>query len=182
MACAVAHRPQVVIDLPLNTRNPHQWIGAPKPFGDLSACSTVLVSHLRVRLGALGLLRRRRLALHCLCASCEEVATSPECTIHSVGRRMFLVGSYASCRLPATNRSGSGTRVFQVCSSAATVTGACHCGANTQEDNGATRKNYSFPVHLLLPCSQRAPRRSRTDGKPIRRPQVPGGRGNLAIV
>ena len=154
---------------------------APEPFGDLSASSTVLVSLLLVRLDPLGLLRRGRLTLHLFLHILRRRRNIAGCSIHCAGWRMLLISRRACCRLAAANRCGTGTRILQACSSAG-VAGTCHCGANTQDDDGATRENDSFHVHLLLLCSRHAPRRSRADGKPIRWPQVPGGRGNLAIV
>ena len=99
------------------------------------AGSTVLFSHLLlVRLGALGLLRRRRLTLHLPLRILRRGRNIARCTIHRAGWRMFLVGSHASCRLAAANRCGSGTRVLQVCGSAACVAGAGDCAADTQDD------------------------------------------------
>src|SRR6266513_2891010 len=128
---------------------------APDPFGDLSVSSTVLVSLLLVRLDPLGLLRRSRLTLHLLLHILRRRRNIAGCSIHCAGWRMLLISRRACCRLAAANRCGTGTRILQACSSAG-VAGTCHCGANTQDDDGATRENDSFHVHLLLLCSRRA--------------------------
>ena len=123
----------------------------------LLACSTILVSrHFVVTFGALGLLCRRRLTLHLFLNILRRSRNIARCAIHRAGWRMFLFSSHASCRLAAANRCGSGTRVLQVCGAAAGIAGASHCAADTQDDDGATRENESFRVHLLLLCSRQA--------------------------
>jgi hypothetical protein len=146
------------------------------------AGSTVLVSRLRVRLGTLCLLRRSGLALHLPLHILRRSSNIPGCAIHRAGWRVFLVRSHTRCRLAAAHGRRSGTCVLQVCGSTRAVAGTCHCGAGAQNDNGATRDNSLFHVHLLLLAPDSAPRRSGTNGKHVRRPQVPGGKVNPAIV
>ena len=123
----------------------------------LLACSTILVSrHFVVTFGALSLLCRRRLTLYLFLNILRRSRNIARCAIHRAGWRMFLFSSHAGCRLAATNRCGSGTRVLQVCGAAAGVARASHCAADTQDDDGATRENESFRVHLLLLCCRHA--------------------------
>jgi hypothetical protein len=142
---------------------------------------TVLISRLLVRLGTLGLLCRRRLALHLLLRILRRGSNVAGCAIHRLCWRMpFRVGSHAG-RLTGSSRCWSGTCVLQICSSTGCIAGARHSGAGAQNKCGATRENKSFRVHFLL-LRPDARLSARDQGKPRRRPRVPGGRANSAIV
>src|SRR3954464_8846792 len=102
----------------------------------VNADLAVFLSHLRVRLGALGLLRRRRLTLHLLLRILRRGRSIPGCTIHRAGWRMFLVAGHAGGRLAAAGGRRSGTGI--VCGSTADVAWTCEGGAGAQNHDGAT--------------------------------------------
>ena len=110
------------------------------------------------RLDPLGLLRCRRLTLHLplrILRGCCNVAC---CAIHPACRRMLSRLGCHTGRLAGSRRRGSGTCVLQVCGSTRAIAGPCHCGAEAQDDRGATREKEMFRIHLLLLCRVRAQR------------------------
>ena len=95
----------------------------------------------------------------CFCVSCDEVATSP------VARFIVLVGGCSLFRWPCrcltgAGRCRSGTCVLQVCGTTGCIARACHCGADAQDDRGASRENQSLAYSSASPLSSCAPRRA----------------------
>ena len=81
---------------------------APESSSRRPRSSTVFIGRLRGGLGALSLLRRRRLALHLFLDILRRRCDVSSCTIHRAGRRMLINFSAGSRRLSGITRSGSG--------------------------------------------------------------------------
>ena len=116
-----------------------------------------------VGLGALGLLRCRRLALHLPLRILRRGRSVAAGLVHRAGRRVVLgISGHAGRGLAAARRCGSGTCILEVCGAARGIARTCQRGAGAQDKDGATGENESFRIHLCLPWSRRVPRRDRT--------------------
>ena len=109
------------------------------------------------RLGAFGLLRGGRLALHLalrILRTCNVAARA----IHRLGRRMLLGVRANAGGLAAALRRRPGTGVLVCC--AAHIAGPGPCGAGAKDDDGATGKSVVSCSCASPLFSCRAPRRN----------------------
>jgi hypothetical protein len=155
VAGAVARRSKVADALPPHHR---RWAGRAKPRVRTQTegfyprrISTAFIGRLSCRLGTLGLLRRRGLALHLLLCILRRRCSVSSGAIHRAGRRVLINPRIGTSRLPGTTHCRSGACVLQTCGPAVGVARAGLCGAGTKSHNGEARENKSFRVHLLLP-------------------------------
>ena len=100
----------------------------------------------------------------------------------SCGRRMFLVGSHAGGRLAVPIDAGPEPASFRFAARPAVSQGPAIALPTLKTRMAQPARISCFVFICFSSCSRtRAPAR-RTNGKPIGRPQVPGGQGNVAIV
>jgi len=118
--------------------------------GDLSSALTVLT---RIRLGALGLLRCRRLTLHLPLRILRRSRGVAAGLIHRAGRRMVLgISCHARRGLAAARRCRAGACIFEICGPAGGIARTCERAAGAQDKDRATGENELFRLHLHLLC------------------------------